>query len=207
MTPIEPSKEMLIASTINNLNNLTRDYQIYIRSKNKEFDHLKMACICGAIQIINEFDNTKKEPLTILAKMLLVITELDEAMEYYYNGVGDPLGEELADAAIRMFTIMHDITDNKWNFRYTKTKNKSTLEKRNTPLEKQLWKVIHNIVLATEYWRDDNWIDIQISLELAISKLFLVADNFGIDIWLEMLSKCNKNIERKPKHNRKQSAG
>jgi hypothetical protein len=170
----------------------------------KPYDHIKLSIVCSLIAEANGFDNTLKEKLTIMARLMLVITELDEAMDFYTSNEGDPLEEEIADAAIRLFQIALDINENhSWNFRYTETPQ--SMAKDREPLEKQLWETIHYVSLAAESWRHDKWDDIQISVELAIASLFKVAQSFDFDLFSEMINKCYKNSYRPFKHGKKQS--
>lgn len=158
-----------------------------------------IAKVCGLIESGNGFESANKDNL--LSKLMLVVSELDEARTFCVDGDGDPLDEELADTAIRLLAILYRYADS-WNFRHSHI---TTMSKW-TNIEVQLWEVIRYVVMAVEAWRKDKKTDTVISLELALDRVFQVAGANEINLWDSIFSKCRKNLNRGSLHGKKRSA-
>jgi len=164
-----------------------------------------VAAVCRYIETANGFTGAKHDGL--LPKLMLVVTEIDEGMQYFYSNEGDPLHEELADAAIRLMAAIHDWTDGNWNMRHPLIEvHERTMYEKNQPLQKQMLEIIHFLCLAAEHWRHNKDEDTVISMEQALMKIFYTAENFGYDLWVHVIEKCYINTTRPYLHGKQQSA-
>jgi NTP pyrophosphatase (non-canonical NTP hydrolase) len=131
----------------------------------------------------------------LLSKLMLVVTELDEAVAAVKGDGKDPLEEELADAAIRLIDILKAVWGDDWNERDG--------DGGGTPFERievMLWKPLTMVCRAAEQWRYDNRTDVRIAIELALAALFGLASRLGIDLMAEMVRKTKRNALRGYRH-------
>jgi NTP pyrophosphatase (non-canonical NTP hydrolase) len=85
----------------------------------------------------------------LLSKLMLVVTELDEAVAAVKGDGKDPLEEELADAAIRLVDILTAIWEDDWNDR---RHDVGQLPHCFEPIETLLWPTLSMVCWAAEKW-------------------------------------------------------
>lgn len=152
-------------------------------------------------------------------KTLLVITELDEAVQFIDGHGKDPVEIELADAAIRIMSTLEGIWQGEWSASRVETRIMPVRPDRRVglyaPLQVSVWPIIRNLCKATESWRksapgDDTSIhktDAKICMELALLETFRLADKIGVNLRSLIDAKCDRNEQRPMFHNKGRSAG
>lgn len=147
----------------------------------------------------------------IPVKVMMTVTELDEAHDFVVGGpsdTADPLPEELADTAIRLMSILYSVFGTGWHDR-----RQRRVEKRNKglalfePVEVSLWRILKPMSKACEAWRHDNRDDTCGFLEQALKETFNLAARLGIDLDEEIIQKDIKNSKRGHLHGKARSAG
>lgn len=151
------------------------------------------------VVLANGFEPPTWENLPI--KVMLVVTEVNEAISACKGLDGDPLEEELADIWIRVSGILAALWGESWNIRITK---KVTTYR---PIEVQLWPIVSYCCQAVEAWRHDNKTDVQISLELALAETQSLAEALGFGLIAEVAKKLEKNRGRERFHGKAKSNG
>lgn len=160
---------------------------------------------CDRIAAANGFDPPTWE--NIVVKIALAITELDEARDAVH-GVGvDPLGEELADTAIRILSILERLWPGEWIDRVNHERIKMYPVHVFAPIEVLLWPACGRLCKAIELRRHDNRLDTRTHLEWALADVFTLATSLGIDLTTEILMKCAKNSKRAQLHGKKFAGG
>lgn len=147
------------------------------------------------------------------AKLLLVITELDEAVQWVEGHGKDPVEVELADTAIRLLNTLHSVWGRDWSA--GRVEHRRAPDRMGTfePLQVTLWPIIRNICGAIECWRRNGTSPINdrkeamICMELALLETFRAADRMGIDLLSEIRRKSTKNAMREKLHGKGRSVG
>ena len=155
----------------------------------------------------NGFDPPTWENLPV--KLMLVVTEMDEARDAVHGVGNDPLDEELADIAIRLLSILHSIWGNEWMDRVEGRKSR-TARGHTTPyqtMETLMWPIMGHVCKAVEAWRHDNRRDTQQRVELALLETFRLADVLYIQLFEEIVNKSGKNEKRPHLHGKVQTEG
>lgn len=170
---------------------------------------------CAEAATVREFQTTTWENLP--GKLMFVVSELvefEEAFEYLRAATTQArvdellinMNEELADAAIRILSTMHDLFGSTWS--RGRVENRRRLARVPAYTCDELLRPIRkHLVGALEFWRDDARSDVMIHLELALLNTFRAGDALGADMIEEIANKQAKNKARPPKHGRKQNLG
>lgn len=159
------------------------------------------------VNVGNGFDPPTWE--TVPAKLMFTVTELDEGMEAIEGSGADPLGEELADAAIRILDILTTLWNDEWADRTQglRRENPPSVIAAFQPGEVALWRPLRMVCKAVEAWRYDRRDDVRAGLELAVRELFVLAWKLGLDLAPEIAWKVQKNRGRGALHGKARSAG
>lgn len=152
----------------------------------------------------NGFDDPTWENLP--TKLMLVVTELDEAAQSVKGVEYDPFPEELADVAIRTLDILTTLWPGDWCNRCAESPREPDRYQVQCA-ERTLWPLVHLLCRATEYWRYNNFTDVKITLEFLIQNLFRVATLYAIDLEYEIRVKVGKNAQRGHLHGKARSDG
>jgi hypothetical protein len=152
-------------------------------------------------------------------KVVLFITELDEAVQFV-EGIGkDPVEVELGDTAIRILSTLHAIWGDAWSPGRIETR---ALPKhvvgRNyalyVPIEVAVWPIIRYLCGAIEQWRKSkpgedgtHKREAMICIELALLETFRLADLHGANLREIIEAKAVKNAARPPLHGKGRSVG
>lgn len=141
-----------------------------------------------------------------VAKVAFAIGEVNEARDSVDSGEDQTaLGYELADVAIRVLAILHEVWRDTWVDRVC---NRRRPEPRAyAAIEVLLWPVVSCLCDAIERWRRDDRIDACMYLELALLNLWRVADRVGIDLDVAIAEKMAINREREPLHGKVRALG
>lgn len=140
------------------------------------------------------------------AKVVFVVTELDEAMQAIDGSGDDPIEVELADTVIRLLSILNSVFGNEWNDR-TKTVLKIAPHNVYEPGEVLLWKVVRPLCQAIEFWAKDNRRDALTSIELGLKETWSLAVRLGFNPGADIFAKVRKNMTRSKWHGKAKSAG
>jgi len=153
----------------------------------------------------NGFDPPTWQNLPI--KVMLVITEIDEAVQAAKGGSTDPLPEELADIWIRISGILAALWEDEWAVRYGKVEAESVYQ----PIELHLWPIVSWCSKAVEAWRHDHRDDTRTYLELALKATAqtcrTLGGHLGVDLTDEVRKKLAKNASRERFHGKAKSSG
>jgi hypothetical protein len=147
------------------------------------------------------------------AKLLLVITELDEAVQWIEGHGKDPIGVELADTAIRLLSTLRSIWGRDWSAGRVEYRRVPSRIGTFEPLQVTVWPIIRNVCGAVECWRRNgtapvnDFKEAMICMELALLETFRAADRLGIDLHAEILAKAEKNAAREKLHGKGRSVG
>lgn len=145
---------------------------------------------------------------TLPTKLMLVVTELNEARDDVRGSGKDPLAEELADTAIRLLDILGAIWSGRWSFRGVTAVELNAL---GNPLfrsiEEVLWKPLSYVCVAVESWRHEKRDDTRIAIELALRETYAVAVAIGANMGDEIERKVKRNMERGRLHGKKRADG
>jgi|GEM_PF-3860237 len=167
--------------------------------------------IAQRIRVINKangFDAPSWQNLP--TKMMMVVTELNEARTAICGLEQDPLAEELADTAIRLLDILGTIWPGDWAERWP-TRDRSTEGLASNPcfqqIEVLLWKPLEYISMAVEAWRYEKQNDTRVSIELALSETFSLAFRLGFNMRFEIERKLKRNSQRGHLHGKNRSEG
>lgn len=147
------------------------------------------------------------EPATwdnLPAKLLFVITELDEAADFTTDA---NLAEELADTAIRLLGALHDLTRGKWCSRIQTRRQRWDAPRRHASLPDHLWPVVAEVSKAAEEWRKGRVSDTAMRMELALLEVWRAADRLGVDLDAEVEAKIVKNRTRPHLHGKASTVG
>lgn len=141
----------------------------------------------------------------LLGKLMLAVTELDEARAAVRGTGNDPFAEELADTAIRLLDILNSIWGNDWaDRRMLEPFGNGTVFE---PVETLLWKPLAAICMAAESWRYEKRDDTRIAIELALRETFRIAARLNIDLSGEMYRKVERNGKRGHLHGKARADG
>lgn len=151
----------------------------------------------------NGWDRPTMESLPI--KIMLVVTELDEAVHAVQNPHADPLNEELADVVVRLLHILESLWPGDWALRERNSYYGRELVFQS--IQTTLWDVLTPLCSAVEHWRSDKAVDVRISLEYAFEKTRAIARRLGFDLLQDVQEKTERNAERGLRHGRARSAG
>lgn len=162
-----------------------------------------LAAEADAIAAANGFDTPTWDNLPV--KLMLVCTELDEARDYVYGTAADPIEAELADAAIRILSILHSIWGPDWHWRPRSKAATLRPAARYQPIEYILWRPLAHVCKAVERWRYNHTDDTRGYLELALSELWALALIIGSDLEIEIEMKLAKNRTRAKLHGKARS--
>lgn len=163
----------------------------------------KLAHECLQTALDKGFDPPTWENLPI--KVMLVVTEVEEAINFVQEGGNDPLGEELADIWIRVSGILSQLWgEHGWSARYHRVMDANHLYH---PIEVHMWPIVKWCCRAVEAWRHDKKNDVQACLELALKETWQIAATLGIDIEVEIYAKLEKNRQRAHLHGKAKSSG
>jgi hypothetical protein len=167
--------------------------------------------ICALTESANGFDST--DDRTLSGKLMLVVTELHEGVEWCQTGMGDPLEEELADVMIRLFAMIHayvvHIQWDGWTWRYRKCFDKEHQAMRvcrvRDSIEQTLWPVVAQLSRAMEAHRHSNVDGVMIALEQAVAYTAEIADALSLDWEKALKYKAKKNLGRGYLHGKSRS--
>ena len=151
--------------------------------------------------LANGFDPPTWENLPI--KVMLVITEISEAIESAHSMGDDPMSEELADIWIRISGILAALWGSEWAVRYGKGQMIYVF----APIEVLLWPIARHCCNAVECWRHEKRDDTRMELEFAIKQLAVLAYSLDIDLTTEIEMKMRKNSKRAKFHGKAKSSG
>lgn len=152
----------------------------------------ELGVISAYIQEANGFDAATNE--TLLAKLMLVITEIDEAIDGIED-VENPIAEEVADIAIRLLAIAENFSDGDWHYRSIPKVEPLNIFSGQTP-EELLFPIISMCSKAAEAHRKGKKDDTINYIELAIKETYLFAVKARIDLFKEVIKKSYKNLNR-----------
>lgn len=171
----------------------------------KVFDWKTAAALTVEVNTANGFDVPTWEKLP--TKLLLVITELDEAVsatDDARHGDEHNFGEELADAAIRLLHILASVWPGEWHIRnLTIGVVRSVFQEPAAAL----WPAVSTICQATECWRKEKRADAALWCEYALSTVIGIADAYGVDLQTEVATKLVKNAQRGYLHGKVRTDG
>jgi hypothetical protein len=141
-------------------------------------------------------------------KVMMTVTELDEALQGIQGTGADPVNEELADAAIRILDMLQTLWGEEWSDRTMGLpQDPPHLVGAFTPGEVALWRPLRLLCHSVEAWRYDKRMDVRVGLELALRELFSLARQLGFCLALEVEWKVQKNQGRGHLHGKVRSAG
>ncbi len=147
----------------------------------------------------NGWDRPEFETLPI--KLMLVSTELVEAVEATRVKGRECYTAELADTAIRLLHVLDSIWPSTWHVR-------SALEVDPfQSMEQIVWPVFSDMCKAVESWRHNNEVDARGWLEGAFANILSISDALDFDLYEEMSKKVEINATRGYLHGCKNSAG
>ena len=152
----------------------------------------------------NEWDDPTWE--SIPDRVMFAVTELSEAHDAVMGTGDNNLGEELADTAIRILSILNAVWGDDWIDR-TGSISKIAPDNVFEPIEVALWPILSVLSGAVESWRYDRGGDTRTYLELAFKQVFILATLLRISLSNEMLAKIDKNARRGKWHGKATSAG
>lgn len=155
------------------------------------------------LQVIldNGFDAPTWENFPI--KVMLVITEIDEAIEAVDGGGEDPLDEELADVWIRLTGILSALWPEDWAVRY----EGMMAGYRYHSIEELLWPIASMCCKAVEAWRHEEHVDARMWLEIALKETVQSAITCEVDLWAAVEAKLAKNKNRRKYHGKAKASG
>lgn len=163
--------------------------------------HRELASDNLKVILNNGFDAPTWE--NMLNKLMLVITEIDEAIDALTGGGEDPLDEELADIWIRLSGILAALWPEDWAVRYENLQPGH----RYHSVEELLWPIATMCCKAAEAWRKDKRDDTRMWLEYAIKETVQAALTFEVDLWAAVEAKLIKNRNRPKFHGKAKSSG
>lgn len=137
----------------------------------------------------------------VLGKLMLVVTELNEAREFVHGMEDDPIEEEIADVVIRILQALHDLYGINWTVHRFAVHCKHSF----APIEVMLWPILDNVCHAAEDWRKDDHLDVKYHLINAIAECFRFSERLGFDLEDAIQQKMEKNRGRPPLHGKKRS--
>jgi hypothetical protein len=155
----------------------------------------------------NGFDAPAWDNLPV--KMMLVVTELNEACDGVHGTGQDPLAEELADTAIRLLDILGSLWTGDWSDRRW-GREVDRVARGNVqfqPIETVLWRPLRYCCLAVESWRHENRDDTRIAIELALRETLEIGRALKFDMAEEIERKVLRNMGRGQLHGKKRADG
>jgi NTP pyrophosphatase (non-canonical NTP hydrolase) len=138
-------------------------------------------------------------------KVMLTVTELDEAYDAVKGAGKDPLGEELADVSIRLLSILEAI----WPGMLLEHEEwfASNPVPIMTEIASDLWLICSPLCKAVEAWRhEDQQKTLQCILN-AIVATYDVAEAYNVNLDDEIEAKIEKNSKRPKLHGKARSDG
>lgn len=136
-------------------------------------------------------------------KILMVYTELDELEEAETH---EERAEELADVAIRLLGILHDLRVDAWASRINpRTVRRGT--QRPALIETQAQPIRQRLRRAVEAWRRDEPRDALQHVELALLEAFRTAWRMEINLHAAILAKMEINRGRERLHGKVRDVG
>lgn len=146
-------------------------------------------------------------PSNYLAKLMLVVTEIDEAVHTEHE-----LAAECADIAIRILGILQachatEATGGPPCYGRIEGRSRPAPSGPWASRAETFWRVLQYVVRAAECWRTDDRRDACMSLELALLETFRITDRCGIDLMAAIVEKDAKNRERPMLHGKKRTVG
>jgi NTP pyrophosphatase (non-canonical NTP hydrolase) len=155
----------------------------------------------------NGFDRPTMENLPI--KLMLVVTELEEARQATTGETTDPLNEELADVAVRLLHILQSMWPNDWHLRVQDWHYRNTIPRTNPfgQIEVLLWPILAQCCDAVESWRKKYEPDMQINVEYALAETLKLSRRLGYDLLEEIKTKVEKNAKRGHLHGKARPEG
>jgi NTP pyrophosphatase (non-canonical NTP hydrolase) len=170
-----------------------------------QYDWCRLADRVVEVNDANGFDRPTMDNLP--TKLMLVVTELEEAAQSVEPGPGDdPLNEELADIAIRLLHILQSMWPNDWHLRV----QDNAYPPRTNPFEQievLLWPILTQCCKATESWRKKYEPDTKIYIEYALAETLKLSRRLSYDLLKEIKAKVEKNAKRGHLHGKIRSAG
>jgi len=137
-------------------------------------------------------------------KLILTYTEVTEAEAAVIGTGQDPLGEELADIAIRVTGMLWGLWGADWTLREGRQPAPNFPFE---PIERVLRPIRDYLTAAVEAWRKDRKDDVRIALELVIKETTSTSIACGVNLLAEMERKREKNAARPPRHGNKRADG
>ncbi len=140
-------------------------------------------------------------------KCMLIVSELHEGWESVYEpNPEDPLDVELADTAIRLGQVLHNMWGDKWNYREPEIRTGPALRKALfQSYEQHAWGIIAPLSKAVEAWRKGRASDVQSGIELAFKATVKLAYELGYDLEQAIEAKLQKNANRPRLHGKVQT--
>ena len=161
------------------------------------------AALTNRIAAANGFDHPNWD--NIIIKLALAGGELDEARDGAMGVGEDPIEEELADAAIRILSVLDSIWGEDWCDRVT-TRHQKKISPF-APIEVLLWPTLGYLFKAMEMRRYDNRAETKTCIELALLEVFRLADALQINLMHAIWLKCEKNKGRPKLHGKGYAVG
>ena len=143
-------------------------------------------------------------------KTAYALTEIDEAVDYVAGVTGhgeEPLGEELADTAIRILDLLEGIWGDGWASRVEGRRPHTDRDSPFQPIQVLVWPIVGHLCKALEAYRHDDRRAAQQRLELALLETYRTADLVGVDLTDEIEKKIEKNRGRAKLHGKARSEG
>lgn len=148
-------------------------------------------------------------------KVMLFITELDEAVQWVHGVGEDPPEIELGDTAIRILSTLHSIWETGWSPGRIETRRLPDRVGLYAPMEVAVWPIVKYLCAAVEQWRKSvpgdhgsaHKREAMICIELALLETFRLADRMGADLRAIIETKAAKNAVRPRLHGKGRSVG
>lgn len=167
----------------------------------------ELAAWIRGVNETNGFDAPTWDTLPL--KLMLVVTELNEARDAVRGTGPDPLAEELADTAVRLLDILHAVWAEDWTTRgFTDAEQEALVgNPLFRPVEELLWKPLGYVCMAAESWRYNNRDDTRIAIELALRETFALGCAAGYVMFEQVCRKVRRNMQRGHLHGKARADG
>lgn len=166
----------------------------------------ELAAWIRGVNEANGFDAPTWDTLPV--KLMLVVTELNEARDGVRGTGADPLAEELADTAVRLIDILQAVWSGDWTPRgFTDAEQKLVGNPLFRPIEELLWKPLGYVCMAAESWRYNNRDDTRIAIELALRETFALGAAAGYVMFDQVCAKVKRNEQRGYLHGKARADG
>jgi hypothetical protein len=142
--------------------------------------------------------------------MAFVLTEIVELAEATHQKEGvAKFGDELADVAIRLLSILHSIWPAEWSPGRTEHRRIEYLAFATSfqQIEVLVFPIVRQVADAIQRWRRSEKRDAMIACELALLEVARLSDGLGFGLMDEIRDKSRENATRPRCHGLAQSVG